>query len=720
MVGSVNGFLVKFNNAGVRQWATYYGSTGGGGLTGVRAYGCASDGVNVYLTGWASPSSGTVVATPGSHQPVNGGQWDAFLAKFDVSGVRLWATNYGGPDPEVGTGCTVDARGNVYMCGYTTSSVGIASGGAFQPAVNSTFSNAFLVKFNSAGVRQWGTYYGDPAGTSADACAVSPTGIVYLSGRTMGSPGNPMTTFGAHQVSFGGGTSSDAFVAAFNPAGMRLWGTYYGGTGQEIAYGCTADINNNVYISGLTTGAAGTIIATTAAHQATYGGGTYDAFLARFDSTGARQWGTYYGGSGYDQSFSCTSDLNGDVYICGDTDSNNGTSIATPGSHQSSFITPQSAFLIRFNAMGVRQWGTYYGFDGWGNGMSCNAGSNGALYLGGLAGVPASPGGTVVSTMGSHQSNFGGDVYDAFIVQFYECQSSGISIASSHSVLCAGQTATLTASGAGTFTWLPYNVSPSLQVTPLTSTSYTVGAATGGTCNSFAVYIQNVDPGPSVTLTSSSPTVCAGQQVTLTAAGGTNYSWTPFGSGSTFVWYPNVTGNYSVTGFNNNGCQNKGVVGVTVVPSPTISVTNNFTTVCPGQSVLLTASGALSYTWSPSLVTNFLLITPLGNFTTNVTGVGNNGCSTTTFVSVFVNPCAGVTENAGLSNFKVFPNPLSGTMYVMIQEENIIKIYNSLGQMVRSVKVEAGSNRLDVSELSNGVYILKTVNHPESLRVVKE
>src|SRR5690606_20259205 len=84
----------------------------------------------------------------------------------------------------------------------------------------------------------------------------------------------------------------------------RLWGTYYGGAGDDLGYSCATDASGNVYMAGWTTSNTGTIIATTGSHQSTFGGSS-DAFLVKFNTDGIRQWATYYGGSGSEVSYFC-------------------------------------------------------------------------------------------------------------------------------------------------------------------------------------------------------------------------------------------------------------------------------------------------------------------------------------------------------------------------------------------------------------------------------
>jgi hypothetical protein len=95
---------------------------------------------------------------------------------------------------------------------------------------------------------------------------------------------------------------------------VRLWGTYYGGSDSDYGYSCTTDATGNVYLAGMTQST--NAIATSGAHQTTHGG-IDDAFIAKFDSSGAILWGTYYGGSNADWGLSCTTDATENVYLAG-------------------------------------------------------------------------------------------------------------------------------------------------------------------------------------------------------------------------------------------------------------------------------------------------------------------------------------------------------------------------------------------------------------------
>ncbi len=226
-----------------------------------------------------------------------------------------------------------------------------------------------------------------------------------------------------------------------------------------------------------------------------------------------------------------------------------------------------------------------------------------------------------------------------------------ISISSTSSVFCANQTNTLTASGANTYTW---SSSPSLSsttgsvvtTTPITSESYNIIGAIG-TCTNSAVYSLTVNPSPTVTVASSSSTICSGQSVTLTANGANTFTWSPSATlssslGSIVTASPLSTINYSVIGASNS-CTNSAIATISVLPTPTLTLSPN-TIICLGvsSSATLTVSGASTYTWInsstlSSSIGSTVVATPNTTTIYTVTGV-TASCSNTSIVTVSVNP----------------------------------------------------------------------------------
>jgi hypothetical protein len=341
-----------------RVWGTYYGGTRRDEIQGIASFGPNA----IYLAGWTQSDGNQVISTTGSHQLNRGSTStgssgrDAMLIKLDGDGNRQWATYYGGNQEDQAFGVATDSEGNIYMAGKTLSGGGISTPGSHKTG---TFSyDAFLVKFNAQGVRVWGTYYGSMFQPEEGvAVAVDGLGNVYLAGIATGST-EGVSTPGAHQESIGAQT--DAFLVKFNSSGVRQWGTFYGGSGNDFASACTVDKDGNVYLSGYTNSASG--IATQGSHQATLNGTNNDGFLVKFNASGQRQWATYYGGSNQDWIYSCKADNSGNIIMGGATQSTEG--ISTQGSHQPSKggnNLDADGFLVKFDANGSRLWATYYG-----------------------------------------------------------------------------------------------------------------------------------------------------------------------------------------------------------------------------------------------------------------------------------------------------------------------------------------------------------------------
>ncbi len=382
-------------------WGTYFG-----GSLDDEAYAVVQDASgNIYVTGY---TESTGLATGGSHQVTKDLLYDAFVMKLAPGGTMIWATYYGGNDNDYAYDIAIDASLNVFVAGETYSCNGISTTGAHQETCNTqAFYDAFLVKFNSNGVRQFGTYY---AGDGTDAfisVECDATGNVLLTGVT-DSPNN-ISLVGAHQVAISG--VDDSFVVKFNGLGVRQWATYYGGTLDDYGKEVTTDASGNVFVVGQTFSTAN--ISTAGAHQ-TILSGDKDGFAVKFNSLGVRQWGTYYGGTASDQISTVKVHTNGDVYLSGYTYSPTG--ISTTGSYQTALAGTANydAFLAKLNTSGVRQWGTYFGAADGDEAFGITLDGSGDGYL--VGNTLSSSG---FASTGSFQPTYGGGTNgDGFIAKF--------------------------------------------------------------------------------------------------------------------------------------------------------------------------------------------------------------------------------------------------------------------------------------------------------------
>jgi gliding motility-associated-like protein len=201
--------------------------------------------------------------------------------------------------------------------------------------------------------------------------------------------------------------------------------------------------------------------------------------------------------------------------------------------------------------------------------------------------------------------------------------------------ICAGQSATIAATGGATYTWNNgLGAGTSFSVSPATTTTYTVIGTDANGCTGTDAVIVNVNPLPIVNA-GIDQTVCAGTSVILTAAGASTYSWNN-GVAQGVSFTPVMTQTYSVTGTTTAGCIGTDQVIVTVNPLPTPNAGID-QTVCAGTAVVLTAAGASTYSWNNG-VSQGVSFTPNATQNYTVTGTTAAGCTATDQVVVTVNP----------------------------------------------------------------------------------
>jgi len=423
--GSIGGeddtFILKLNSNGVRQWATYYGgSTYGGG------HSITTDlNNNILITGQAS-STNLPVYNPGGgayFQGVMGGSYDAFILKFNSNGIRMWATYYGGSYGDVGFSITADASNNIIVTGIASSTnfpIQNPGGGTYYQDSIAGLEDAFVLKFNSNGVRLWATYYGGDETDWGYSVTTDGSNNILITGRTHSNnfpllnPGN-----GAYFQNTNAG-NEDAFILKFSSNGVRQWSTYYGGNNAEEGNSLTIDGNNSILITGYTTSTDFPLQNPgSGAYFQSSKAGEHDVYILKFNSNGVRQWATYYGGNDWDEGQSITVDGNDNILIAGNTESTT-LPLQNPGGgayFQSAYGGISDAFILKFNSVGVRQWATYYGGDSGDIGYSITTGvNNNILVTGGTASLDFplyDPGGSAY-----YQSTFGGSLIDAFILGF--------------------------------------------------------------------------------------------------------------------------------------------------------------------------------------------------------------------------------------------------------------------------------------------------------------
>lgn len=310
--GGVDAFVAKLDPTGSHLlYCTYLG-----GNAQDEALGIAVDsGGYAYVTGWTNsanfPVTGQVLLSQ------SGGGRDAFVAKLDSSGGRLiYSTFLGGGGQDTGAGIAVDASGNAYITGSTTST-NFPTYHAFQ-ASNGGQQDAFAVELNSSGTALlFGTYLGGIGVENANAIALDAAGNMYVAGDTTSLN---FPTLNPFQAASGG--NQDGFVAKLNPAtGSLIYSSYLGGQGgtaglPESAAAIDVDSSGSAYVAGVTSSPNFPVLG---AFQSSPNG-SINAFLAKLTPSGnGLVYGTYLGGSSVSVATGVRVDPTGKACVAGYT-----------------------------------------------------------------------------------------------------------------------------------------------------------------------------------------------------------------------------------------------------------------------------------------------------------------------------------------------------------------------------------------------------------------
>lgn len=394
------------------DWGTYFGGSDADRFNGV----CLDATGKIYAGGETQSLANIIIGGTVQQNFYGGGASDGLIVKFDSSGACLWATYYGGNQKDNIAYITAFGNGAIYVCGNTSTTAGMATNLSQQTNYGGGVQDGFVAKFDETGMMKWSSYYG---GVEEDYCSFITCdggGDVYIGGRTRSKGGfsigdTSIPSPGGYISNFAGGYNM-GYIARFNSSGRRVWGSYYP---CEDVTGIACYSTTDLYCIGtVITPAGGETTIGSYQPNFAYGGG--DAIVFKMKTTGEdRIWSTYYGGGGYDLGIAIKCDLSGNLYVSGQSTSS--TEMASNPAQQgvwSGGVQPDG-FLARFNpANGYRIWGTYYGGANVEDAVTnIDFDSKGNLCVIGYTGSSVN-----ISTPGSYQDTYGGNVKDAFFAVF--------------------------------------------------------------------------------------------------------------------------------------------------------------------------------------------------------------------------------------------------------------------------------------------------------------
>lgn len=313
----------------ILNYSTYLGSLADASSIAVDANGDA------YVTGVAMLAFPT---TSGSYQPVGISSTTAqdlwpnvgkpFIAKFNSTGTALvYSTFLSGSGIDAANGIAVDANGDAFVAGTTSSTDFPVTTGSLQMTNKASQTTGFVTELSSTGSSLlYSTYLGGSSFTMINAIAIDGSDDAYVTGRTLDT--DFPTTQGAFQsaavtkVSSNSYPQYSAFVAKLNPAGAALaYSTYVTGSQSDIGWGIAVDSAGEAYVGGYTSSVDFPV--TSGALQTTREtSNVLSGFVTKLNASGsALAWSTYLGGNDFDRITSLALDSSGNVYAAGSTNS---------------------------------------------------------------------------------------------------------------------------------------------------------------------------------------------------------------------------------------------------------------------------------------------------------------------------------------------------------------------------------------------------------------
>jgi hypothetical protein len=633
--GNSDVFVLKIDPNGNFVWARQLG-----GLVNEEGLSIAVDAVgSVYTTGHFSA---TADFDPGSatYTLSSAGGTDLFISKLNSSGNFVWAKRIGGLGMERGTSLAVDGSQNLAIGGFFNHFVDFDPGTAVTTvSATTSWDDAFFMKVDSSGNFLWAKQIGGSLQDRVYGMDLDASGNIYVAGGFWG-----LTDFDPSASTYTLNTfgSTDIFVSKYSSSGTFIWASQLGGTGGDEAYDLVVSSSGEAYTTG----------AFSAVGDFDPGVGTFtlwsnvqDVFVSRLNASGAFVSAQRFGANGYELGRGIALDPFDDVIFSGiwpygtglDLDPGPGTYSLAPLGEDGWVVklsdcttpatitaSPSGTLVCSGQSLSISASGalTYTLFPG------LTTGAN-QVFTPTLS--------TVYSLVGNNSANCKDVVSFSISVN----PNPNVTVMSSDSLLCAGQTVTLTANGASTYTWNNASNGPSITITPTAASvySYAIAGTSSLGCNGTSVFTISATPLPTITLSNNS-SICLGETFTLNPSGASTYTF----SGGTSIVNPSVSTTYSVSG-TASGCTsaNSATVLLTVHPLPTLAITG-YNSICAGLSITQFVNGsAQTYTWSDGSQGNVVSLTPTATTIYSVVGTDANNCKSSTSKTITVNPLPNLT-----------------------------------------------------------------------------
>ncbi|NES05156.1 MAG: DUF4347 domain-containing protein, partial [Okeania sp. SIO2F4] len=298
--GTVDSYVAKFDSNGNLLFSQNIGGTAGD-----YGYDIATDGdSNIWVTGYFKRSID--IDGDGNNDLTSNGVNDSYIAKFDSNGNFLFAQNIGGSSFDHGRGIATDSNGNVWATGDFEGTIDIDGDGDNDLTSNGS-SDSYVAKFDSNGNFLFAQNIGSSSLDRGNDIATDRDGNVWATGFFSGSididgDGNNDLTVNGYQ---------DSYIAKFDSNGNLLFAQNIG----DLGYGIATDSNGNVWATGTF---AGSIDIDEDGNNDLTSNGSWDSYVANFDSNGNLLFAQNIGGSNVEHGNSIATDSNGNVWATGE------------------------------------------------------------------------------------------------------------------------------------------------------------------------------------------------------------------------------------------------------------------------------------------------------------------------------------------------------------------------------------------------------------------
>ncbi|MBA2612097.1 MAG: SBBP repeat-containing protein [Bacteroidetes bacterium] len=240
--GQEDAFIAKYTNSGNYIWAKSFGSSGQDYCQDVEFDASG----NVYVVG---SFEGTTDFDPGagSANLTSAGNWDVYMAKYDLNGNYNWATNMGGASIDFGLGLELDGFGNIYLDAYFSGTSDFDPGpSSFNLSVGSG-ANTCIAKYNNSGNFIWAKAIGGNGTDLTGDIKLDQSGNIYLAGFFSQTGDFDPGVNVANLTSAG---NDDIFIAKYDSGGNYIWAKKNGGINYDQCFSLVLSPNKNIYLTG--------------------------------------------------------------------------------------------------------------------------------------------------------------------------------------------------------------------------------------------------------------------------------------------------------------------------------------------------------------------------------------------------------------------------------------------------------------------------------------